>query len=345
MIANTLRPVVLRYRQTKNLTFHPAREIAAFFGVSLQTATLAVGLLEQEGILRRIRGSRTIITGSHTITRIKLRAVVGYPLGWIEEKYSYAHRRLSRELGDELWKHHITLDTIPYMEIGGFLPDFIQRLHRHAINFAVWLTPLSHARPAFLHLQDQGVQNLVVDFNTQTAGFKTHILIDMVSSYEEVIQRWRDEFKLTRVLVIEPSDYARERILTFKQICTRHGLACEVLKSSPSLAGEIESANRNGPAIGIALLDERATAEFTFFEPAAFVSLMRRHRVLYGNNYPEVPFAGHGDMKIDRIYIDHPYLNNVIASYLTRWLNKDFSHQQVTVPTFTGFDVPLWRYL
>ncbi len=343
-IAEVLRPVVVRYRQQRSFTFYPAREIADFFGVSLQTATLAMGVLEKEGLLRRIRGSHTIVTGIHDITRVKLRAVAGFPLGWIEDKYSYAHRRLSRELGDELWKHNISLDTIPYMEIGGHLPDFTERIHRHGINFAVWMTPLTHVRKTFLHLEDQGVRNLVIDLNTQTAGFKTQVVIDMVSAYETVALRWRDS-GITRVLVIEPSDYRRERIKTFVQIFKRHGFACEVLKSSPWLASEIEATHRKGPKIGIALLDERATAEFTFYEPAAFVALARRHRLLYGNNYPEVPFAGHGETKIDRIFVDHDFLNTTIAALLVRWLNKDFAHEPVTVPTNTGFDVPLWRYL
>jgi len=344
-IADALRPVILRHRESHNLTFHPSREVARFFGVCQQTATLAVGLLEKEGLLRRVRGSRTVVTGARTITRVKLRAVAGFPLGWIESKYSYAHRRLARELGDTLWKHHIALDTIPYIEIGGNLPDFTQRLHRHGINFAIWLTPLTHSRKAMLHLEDQGVRNLIIDFNTRTAGFKTDIVIDMLRAYAKIAARWRDEFALRHVVVIEPSDYPRERIKSFVQIIEQHGLSCEVLKHTPTLAGELEALYRAGPPIGIALLDERATAEFTFHEPPAFVALARRHRVLYGSNYPEVPFAGHGETKIDRISLDHVYLTDSIAATLVRWLNKDYSDHPVTVAALPAFNVPLWRYL
>ena len=344
-IADILRTVITRHRQSQNLTFHPSREVARFFGVCQQTATLAVGLLEKEGLLRRVRGSQTVITGARNITRVTLRAVAGFPMGVIEAKYSYAHRRLARELGDTFWKHHIALDTIPYIEIGGQLPDFTQRLHRHGINFAIWLTPLSHNRKVMLHLEDQGVRNLVVDFNTRTAGFNTDITIDIVRSYHELAQRWRDDFGIRHIIVIEGSDYPRERIETFVQIALLHGHRCEVLKHTPTLAGELAAMHGDTPGLGIALLDERATAEFTFHEPAAFVALARRHRVLYGSNYPEVPFAGHGETRIDRISIDHPYLTDVIASTLVRWLGKDFTPHPKTIACFAGFDVPLWRYL
>lgn len=344
-IADALRPAVVRHRHSVNQTFHTTREIARFFGVCQQTASLAAGMLEREGLLRRVRGAQTVVTGARNITRVKLRAVAGFPLGQIEAKYSYAHRRLFRELSDDLWRHHITLDSIPYVEIGGNLPDFNQRLHRHGLNFVVWLTPLSHTRDAMLHLEDQGVRNLVIDLNTRTAGFQSDVVIDMLKAYSGVAARWRKDFGVRRVLVIEASDYARERITNFTRIMEREGFDCTVLKNSPSLSGEIEAAHRTGEKIGIALLDERATAEFTFWNPGAFVTLARRHRVLYGSNYPEVPFAGHGETKIDRIVINHIRLTEVTTATLVRWLNRDFSFKPVVIDTETAYDIPLWRYL
>ncbi len=344
-IAGHLRSIVLKHRDATNLTFYTSRDIARFFGVCQQTATLAVGVLEKEGLLRRIRGSHTVITGKSNITRIPLRAVAGFPMGFVQSRYSYPHKRLSRDLSDELWRHNMALDIISYVEIGGHLPDFNKRLHGHGINFAIWISPHTHDRSAMLHLEDQGVRNLIVDYNTRTAGFKPDIIIDIMRCYAAFGRRWKTNYGIRKVLVIEPSEYPTERIESFAKVMTQHGLECEVHKSTPTLAIELEETYRDADPIGIAILDERATAEFTFYAPAAFVALARRHRVLYGNNYTEVPFAGNGEILVDRISIDHPTLTNVICATLLRWLNKDYAHRPTKVATLPGYGIPLWRYL
>lgn len=266
-IADALRGVAQNGRAPENLPFYSTREIAGFFGVSQQTATFAVARLEHEGLVRRIRGSQTLLLGRRSLARAPARAVAAIPLETMESRYSYLHIRLSRELTDNLWKHRILADIVPYAD-PSLDPTHSQspldeRLIRHRPDFVIWIAPLPTRRDVLLRLNDQGVRNLIVGFDADR-GIPPHIVIDLLPTCRRFLeQQWRAA-GIRVVRIIRSTILRRERAATLAALAAELGFDADILTSTSQLPRQLDKMYRRNSPIGIVLPDERSAAEFAF---------------------------------------------------------------------------------
>ncbi|MGE9291775.1 MAG: MarR family transcriptional regulator, partial [Puniceicoccales bacterium] len=59
--ADALTQVIKEFGSTRNQVFYTTRTIAQYFGISQNTANLAIQELEKQGLVRRVRSSHTLI--------------------------------------------------------------------------------------------------------------------------------------------------------------------------------------------------------------------------------------------------------------------------------------------
>lgn len=350
-IAEWLKQVIAENRTAHNFTFYSTRDIAAFFGTSQNTAALSVQRLESDGLLRRIRGSQTIMLGSDVITRSRIRAVTGL-MSWIfAQRFSETQGGLTRVLAEALWPHQIALDIIPHYDLGDDRPDLNSTLKKHLVDFIVWPFPFNHHKEHLLYLQDRGVRTLVIGVEGIRTPFKPDILVDFRTAYEAILRYWEEQ-GIRRVIVVNPREFVpRRRIKLFASIARKAGFDCEVVASSYTLPAEVLA--REKEKIGIALLDEHAMVEFTFYDPPSFEKLARKNRVLFGMGNLNVPFVPACELRIDRVFIplipDKPAyvqpLVPAIVQVLNRWSFGDFSAKPIVLPAHIWTDSELQRYL
>src|SRR5947207_4912768 len=72
-----LRGIAVANQRDESQTFYPMREVAACFRVPVSMVARVYAHLEEEGILSRIRGSKTILQGLNTTRHLSVRGVVG----------------------------------------------------------------------------------------------------------------------------------------------------------------------------------------------------------------------------------------------------------------------------
>ena len=352
-VAELLRPLIEAHRATRNLTFYSTRDIARFFGVSQNTATLVVKQLEGEGLLRRLRGSHTLMLGSKIVTRSRIRAVAGLMLWNFAQRFSEPHTTLVQSLGDALRPHHIALEIIPHYDLGDHRPDMDVLLSRHTLDFAIWPFPFRHHHDDMLRLQDRGTRNLVIGFEADAMAVPSTILVEIMPAYRKLLHYWREEHGIRRVLAIKPREFtARGRIEAFHALALEMGFDSEVVENSYDLPAAMLAKEKK--RVGIALLDEHASAEFTFYDPPAFVGLLRRHRILYGNGGINVPFVPHGELRVDRIFVPNPSSPEkevrmpfcaAVAQTLVQWCSGNFAAPPIRLRAALWKDGKLWRYL
>src|SRR5690348_11957266 len=75
-----LKQAITKVRQSRPVTFYSMRDVAAHFGVALKTVGEAYRRVESDGLLTRIRGSKTVIRGRRTRSLHPVRGVVGLPV-------------------------------------------------------------------------------------------------------------------------------------------------------------------------------------------------------------------------------------------------------------------------
>ena len=320
LIVDALRPLITRHQRSTSIVFYPLREIAAHFSVSLRTAHLARSRLETEGLLIGIRGSHTEIPGSgQGGYRGSIQGVVGMPLWLFGARYSHVHKNLPYALGELLWKQNLVLETIPYSEVEDLKPDFGDHLLRHKIDFAIWLYPFKHNRNTILRLKDAGVRSIIIGHGGESPCLPPHIITDPKPAYLKVLSLWKTVHGIQKIVIPEGLEYNRGRGQCFARLAQAKGFQCRFVACTPGLTGSLlDSVKTTAERLGIALLDEHASAEFTHGNPSAFSILAKKHRILFGNNSINLPFIDDNELTVERIGHNADLLARLIDQTLAR---------------------------
>lgn len=320
LIVDALRPLITRHQRGTSIVFYPLREIAAHFSVSLRTAHLARSRLESEGLLIGIRGSHTEIPGSgQGGYRGKIQGVAGMPLWLFGARYSHVHKNLPYALGEMLWKQNLVLETIPYSEVEDLKSDFGDHLLRHKIDFAIWLHPFKHNRNTILRLKDAGVRSIIIGHGAETPCLPPHIITDPKPAYLKVLSLWKSIHGIQKIVIPEGLEYNRGRGRCFARLAQSKGFQCRFVACKPGLIGSLAGSGKTAAErLGIALLDEHASAEFTHGDPAAFSAFAKKHRILFGNNSINLPFIDDNELTVERIGHSPDLLARLIDQTLAR---------------------------
>lgn len=345
-IAARLREIISEHPNTKSTIFYPLREIAEGFRVSLRTANLALKILEREDLLVPVRGSHSRIPGKREWGPHPTRATVGLPLWMFGIRYSQIHRYFPLELSHRLWEQNLTLTTIPFSEIGDRLANFESRLTKLRMDFAIWLYPFPHNRNTLLHLNDRGVGNLIIQHSGDPKVQPPDLLVQHERAYAQVLRCWKNLHRIHRILIPIGTEYPRGRGTDFARAAGEFGLACEEVPCTPELAASLtRSAKSRSKRLGIALLDEHATAEFSHFDPPAFQRVLKRHRVLFGNNLVNLPFVPELRYTAERIFVHPEQLAEQVSRQFTRRLAGNPEPTAIEVKARVDLAWPLHRYV
>lgn len=319
-IAESLRVIILGHQRTTSILFYPLREIAQHFHVSLQTASMALARLEKEGLLISVRGSHTEIPGTGRRRDGSVQGVVGMPLWLFGARYSHTHKFLPYPLGETLWDQNMVLETILYSEVGDKTPDFGDHLLRHRMDFSLWLYPFRHNREAILKLKDAGIRNIIVQHGDEHPVLPAHIITDPVPGYLKVLSFWASRYAIRRILIPEGFEYNRERARSFSRLASEQGFSCEIVPCTSHLVPLLDLPVGSGAErLGIALLDENATAEFTHCAPQAFSRFAKFHRILFGNDTINLPFIEDNTLTVEKVANSTEKLSALISNVVKQW--------------------------
>lgn len=345
-IAAALRALILRHQRGSGVLFYPLREIAGHFQVCLRTASLALDDLEREGLLVRMRGSRTEIPGFWQRGQSTVRGVVGLPLWLFGARYSHLHKTLPYVLGEMLWKQNLVLETIPYSEVEDKKTGFCDHLLRHRMDFVVWLHPFRHNRQTIQRLADAGVHNVVIAHADDRSIAPPDIVIDPGPACDNILARWKDLHGIRNVVIPEGFEYNRERAAGFIRRASAHGLVCRTVPCTDRLDKRLRlPCGPRSERLGVALLDEHATAEFTHCDPAAFCRQAARHRVLFANNTTNLPFVEDRALTVERIGSSAEEIADMICALIRERRLGDLKPAPRRYVCRHDFDWRLRRYL
>ncbi len=214
--------------------FYSMREVAEYFGVPLRTVALAYESLDLEGILHRIRGSQTMLTGRKPSTRQPVNAIVGLPI-WLQAMITSPFEcNLQIELEERLRARGYVADSIFYRSREDFDPDFTERLLRHNLDLIIWQSPHPLSSHVLMSLRERGMRLILLQptENTLNLPSRTHLL-DWQPAYHQLLKHWT-ELGIKRVVVPEPDNLvARRAIRKFKTQLAESGLTYVSVEASP----------------------------------------------------------------------------------------------------------------
>ena len=184
-----LRQTVLRARRADSHPFYSVREVARAFQLHHSTVADVYARLEKEGLLVRVRGTKTLIAPQPR--RAKSQQVVGIPvwlpgLRWLPE-----WRLFFVYFQEELSRHGAVADFIFFRQGQEVEPAFAARVKAHRPDVVFWLEPHPTSdRQAMYQLTDAGLPLVTVrDRPAAVPGYG--YWTEKRAAYEQGLREWQ----------------------------------------------------------------------------------------------------------------------------------------------------------
>jgi hypothetical protein len=236
-VLNILRVVSERFRTDTPQIFYAMRDVMKFFDIPLRTVAQAYEVLEREGLLNRIRSSRTLLSGKENVLSHSIRGVVGLPILLDMFVFSSVTRHVNIALEERLRSHGFVADFIFHVKKQEeTTPDFAERLLNHQLDIIIWQNPDSNCLQNILALRDYGVRILVIQTTEAKANQPAVTYIqNWKPAYHKLGDHWRKN-RIDRVLL--PMNFQNlayeSEFQIFKSIMADAGLMVEPCSDDPT---------------------------------------------------------------------------------------------------------------
>lgn len=270
--------------------FYSMREIISHFGTPLRTVAIVYEQLELEGLLHRIQGSQTLITGRRSSPSRPIRAVIGLPL-WLHALVISPYSRLFHlELEERLRGHGFIADTIFFREDEIGHHGFTERLLRHNLDFIIWHTPHPLIRQMLLSLKDHGVRQILIQAsdNPSSLAFPTYHQ-NWQGAYLQMAAAWQ-KAGIKKVLVPEPAYLpSRKAMRSFASTQQSFGMQTLSVENSPQSLLEL-SLKQSPHTSAVAFLDQSGAEALCTREPRLIETIMQRCRLAFCRGPVRLPY-------------------------------------------------------
>lgn len=299
-LLNELRKVAKRLRKKQSVPFYSMRDVGLYFSLPLRTVALAYQALEMEGLVSRIRGSKTMLVGKIIAPRSPVRGVVGIP-AWLHALVvSPYSRALHVELEERLRESGFVADIIFFREKEVYDPDFVQRLLHHNLDRVIWHSPHPLANNVLLSLKDHGIPQVTVQSTENPGSLPVPgYLQDWQFAYREMARAWYD-VQIRKVIVPNPVYLPSKRALTFfTNTLARQGIEVDLVESNAEALQKRVFAEPNRCTAAVAFLDQQGADTICNEEPVILEEIIKHFRVAFCRGPIRLPYFNHRPAKVD----------------------------------------------
>jgi hypothetical protein len=315
-LTKQLKKLAFKLQQVDSIPFYSMREVANQFQAPLRMVAQAYEELEKEGILNRMRSSKTMLIGKRISPRKHVRAVVGVPLWLHAIVVSPYSRAFHVELEDRLRQNGFVADIIFFNshEVGH--PDFAGRLIEHQLDYIIWHTPHPNANDTLLTMNDHGIRQVLIQpTESQLLLDLPTFLQDWGAAYHEMGAAWYAH-GIRKVLVPEPVYLPSQRAENqFSNIMESQGLRVEFVQPSVGKIYE-QLKNIDQGRAGVAFLDQQGAELLCTEEPVILEKILKHSRVALCRGPFRVPYFNHRDAKVDLVSFSAKTIAAKVASEL-----------------------------
>lgn len=296
-----LRAVARRFRTKEARPFYAMRDVALHFGVPLRTVAVTYEELEMEGVLNRIRGSKTMLVGRTISPRKPIRALIGIPL-WLHAIVLSPYSRLLHvELGDRLRQCGFVADIIFFRGEETSSPEFAERLLQHNLDYVIWHTPHPSSSQVILSLKDNGVRQILVQpTDTLMSLALPTYLQDWQTAYREMAEDWCSLG--IRDVILPGPIYAPsiKALKSFEATMREAGLKVSQVAGTAFAIREA-AARLPQESTAIAFLDQSGADMICNEEPVIMEEVLAQYRVAFCRGPLRVPYFQKREVYVDLI--------------------------------------------
>jgi len=330
-----LRDVAVKNQQEQPRAFHSVRDVATHFRVPVSTVSRAYRVLEQEGLISRVRGSKTLLQGLHFDRQLKVRAFVGFPASVSAFVTLQDYRTFFIRIRRELRLRGFAAATAFFEPAEASTDALSKRFKAYEVDTVIWFQPGKEAAVTALHLADMGIRVLGVANDTY-CHIPCRYQVRRESAIRTLLTTWKAQ-NPDRVTLVESQE---QRAAVLDE--TLHGILDELeipwsVATYQNQRSELFVRDLQRKKTGRIIFSSSALAsKFCFRAPGAVAELLQTQRVALLNGPVSMPFARVPDVQVDLVTVDWQLVAQQIVDDL---INQEAF--QLPGPTFFDAEAKL----
>lgn len=311
------RYTVLNQREEPQM-FHTVRAVAKHFHVPISLALRVYEQLETEGLLVRIRGSKTLLQGRSSGRHFSVLGFIGMPAAMSAfvayQDYRMFFVRVRRELRLRGFAVAMVLFEPRDVKTG----QLLAWIEKHDFDTVLWYQPDTTVREIVARLKDAGIQ-IVGIADVGLPAIRCRYEIRRESAIKTLLHDWHTRSGIKTIGVVRGSGAFAEKEQMLEALIVEEGLTCEFLDAISRRPETFldESCKRKDTGL---IFPSRVASVFAFRAPEALMTAMNRCRVAFTGGPPTVPFAPLIDVPADLVLVDWQLIAEQIVSDL---ISKD----------------------
>jgi hypothetical protein len=315
-LVEILRAAAVRNQRDQPRAFYSMRDVSSHFGVPFSTVSRSYDRLEQEGLLTRVRGAKTLLQGLHFDRRQGVRAFIGLPASLSAFITVQAYRMFFIRIRRELRLRGFATGMIFYEKDEARGAGLSDRLKAYQVDTVLWFQPPKEARETAQRLRDFGIRVLGVA-HEQMPGISCRYQVQRNRAIAELFGAWKTRHSIDRVTVAQWQEYpvpAVDEALrsALDEIGLRKSIAAFRARRSEAFLASLQKLKTGAIAFSSAQL----VSMLCFRAPHAFANLLRHRRVALLNGPVSMPFARVPDVRVDLVVVDWQWVAEQITNDL-----------------------------
>jgi hypothetical protein len=295
-----LRRVALRSQRKQPNIFYSLREVATHFQVPLSMVGRVYRNLEQEGLLSRVRGSKTILQGLEYDRKTRVRGFVGLPASLscfiTLQDYRMFLIRTRREL-----RLRGFATAMVFLESHD-AEDSTERFLRYGVDTILWLLPGRPDGPTALRLTESGVRVIGISDGGQP-GLPCRYQIQRVEAITALCRDWRTAGITSVTIAAEATRRSIADERTLQSILEREGIEYRLITIADESLQESADLLTKKPAGGVMVLASAASI-LAFRAPRLFYALLNKTRVALIDGPVTTPFTQPLEARVDLLAVN-----------------------------------------
>jgi hypothetical protein len=315
-LVGVLREIAIKHQTDQPQTFYSMRDIASGLRVPLSSVPSACRQLEREGLLTRVRGSKTILEGAQFDRRLTVRAFVGLPACLSSfltiQDYRTFFMSIRRELRVQGFASAMPL--FKRNELGGTIIS--DRFKSYEVDTVIWLSPAPASRESLMRLLDMGIRVVAVS-QGERLPLRARYQVRREEAVRTLLRHWRFGCDVTQLTVVESSAF---RSRSTEDALTDAADEVDIQCSRVAFDGEsVDEFVRELQQVrsGAIVFPSSGLASFLCFRsPRAVAHLLQSFRVGFIDGPVSIPFAPVPDIEVDLVTVDWQSVGKKIVADL-----------------------------
>jgi DNA-binding LacI/PurR family transcriptional regulator len=303
-LVDILRDVALKNRGKQPRAFYAVREVAKSYGVPLSTVARAYRRLEQEGLLTRVRGSRTLLQGLHYDRRFGIRGLVGLPASLSSFVTVQAYRMFFIKIRRELRLRGFATAMV-FVEKGeARSPALSERFKSYEVDTLIWFQPPRDAVQSVLWLTDFGIR-VVGIAHEDFPGIPCRYHVRRDHAIAQLLAQWKETASIVHVTLARPEE-ERPSVVeeAVRNALDDLSLASTVVRFNGKRSETFLRALQKAKPGGVIFSSARLASKLCFQAPNSMSDLLERRRVAFLNGPISMPFMEVPDVHVDLVVVD-----------------------------------------